>query len=308
MPLESKMFSGDPKLEACAARDSAHIMLGARGDHVRKIQSALNLVNRAALDLDGIYGTGVAAAVLRYKQARDIVNRSYQQQADNIVGRMTIMRLDEEVKALESSPQKQSAFICTDFYGCESHDHPNCPRRDPKIAGPRSEIEVAPDGTMSHFGTPRNPLRLGKMVTIGGAWEAAYLGFENYVPDPLQDPSMPMGMVHGRTFTNRLRSQSVSDISFRSTPLDRFMRWEIPRICMIGARLTFVSDKPNVTRLMRYFAAIGNVIESGTITERYVNANGILTTSSRNYAVVTVLRINPWLEPGFLSAAGPRPR
>ena len=38
---------------------------------------------------------------------------------------------------------------------------------------------------MSYFGTPRNPLRSGKMVTIGGAWEAEYLGFVNRVPDPL---------------------------------------------------------------------------------------------------------------------------
>src|SRR6476619_1751601 len=103
MPLLSQIFSGDAKLEACAVQDSAHITQGARGNHVAKIQSALNLVDRANLQIDGIYGTGTAAAVLRYKQARDIVNRTYQRQADNIVGKMTIDRLDKDVLAAERS-------------------------------------------------------------------------------------------------------------------------------------------------------------------------------------------------------------
>ena len=76
---------------------------GCEGDHVSKIQSALNLVDRASLQLDGIYGARTAAAVLRYKQARNIINRSYQQQADNIVGKMTIDRLDKDVLAAERS-------------------------------------------------------------------------------------------------------------------------------------------------------------------------------------------------------------
>jgi peptidoglycan hydrolase-like protein with peptidoglycan-binding domain len=107
MPLLSQMFSGDAKLEACAVHDSAHIAQGARGDHVSKIQSALNLVDRATLQIDGIYGAFTAAAVLRYKQVRNIVNRSYQQQADNVVGRMTIDRLDKDVLAAEQNPDSR---------------------------------------------------------------------------------------------------------------------------------------------------------------------------------------------------------
>jgi hypothetical protein len=41
MALQSQLFSGDPKLEAAAVSDSAHIVPGSSGDHVRKIQMAL---------------------------------------------------------------------------------------------------------------------------------------------------------------------------------------------------------------------------------------------------------------------------
>jgi hypothetical protein len=51
--------------------------------------------------VDGIYGPATANAVLRYKRKRDIVNRSYQTSADNVVGKMTIASLDREIKALE---------------------------------------------------------------------------------------------------------------------------------------------------------------------------------------------------------------
>jgi hypothetical protein len=40
MALVSQLFSSDPKLEACAVSDSAHIHRGAAGTHVGKIQQA----------------------------------------------------------------------------------------------------------------------------------------------------------------------------------------------------------------------------------------------------------------------------
>ncbi|QEH38808.1 hypothetical protein OJF2_74180 [Aquisphaera giovannonii] len=101
MPLRSRLFGGDSKLEAASQADSAHVTPGARGEHVSKIQKALNLVDGAGLDEDGIYGNGTARAVLRFKQARGIVNRAYQSQADDIVGRMTVAALDREVFARE---------------------------------------------------------------------------------------------------------------------------------------------------------------------------------------------------------------
>ena len=47
MPLKSKLLSGDPKLEAAAVSNPAHILRGATGPHVAKIQ-------RALLEIDGL--------------------------------------------------------------------------------------------------------------------------------------------------------------------------------------------------------------------------------------------------------------
>lgn len=104
MTLRSQLFRGDAKLEAAAAVDLAHIVPGSIGDHVRKIQRALNQLDNARLEIDGVYGQRTADAVLAYKQKRNIVNRSYQTQADNIVGRMTVARMDGELPKTELGP------------------------------------------------------------------------------------------------------------------------------------------------------------------------------------------------------------
>lgn len=101
MSLRSQLFAGDNKLEAAAISDAAHIGPGASGDHVRKIQAALRQLDGSQLSTDGQYGPGTAAAVLAFKQKRDIVNRSYQSSADNIVGKMTIAAMDAELAANE---------------------------------------------------------------------------------------------------------------------------------------------------------------------------------------------------------------
>lgn len=105
MPLQSKLFSGDPKLEAAATSNPAHITQGAVGPYVGKIQQALMLLDGDPIDqkeLDGKrYGPSTAAAVLSYKKKHDVVNRSYQSQADNIVGIMTMAALDKDMRELE---------------------------------------------------------------------------------------------------------------------------------------------------------------------------------------------------------------
>ena len=108
--LKSQLFRGDAKLEAAAASPLAHIVPGARGDHVRKIQLALNQLDNAGLDPDGIYGQATANAVLAFKQKRGIINRSYQTEADNIVGIMTMAALDDEMAASEGS-QDEVPFV-----------------------------------------------------------------------------------------------------------------------------------------------------------------------------------------------------
>ena len=90
MALQSKLFRGDAKLEAALVSDPAHIGQGAIGSHVGKIQQALNELDGAGLNPDGNYGPATARAVLAYKQKRNIINRSYQTRADNIVGKMTM--------------------------------------------------------------------------------------------------------------------------------------------------------------------------------------------------------------------------
>ena len=105
MALQSSLFKGDPQLEAAATSHAAHITPGARGPHVAKIQRALNVIQELSLAEDGAYGAGTAAAVLLYKQQRNIVNTSYQHAADDIVGIMTIAALDQELLGLETPPE-----------------------------------------------------------------------------------------------------------------------------------------------------------------------------------------------------------
>jgi peptidoglycan hydrolase-like protein with peptidoglycan-binding domain len=104
MTLQSQAFRDDPKLQAAARDPSAHIIRGARGTHVAKIQNALNILDHAELRGDGEYGPLTAAAVLAYKRKRDIVNYAYQTAADDIVGVMTMTVLDREMAEREREP------------------------------------------------------------------------------------------------------------------------------------------------------------------------------------------------------------
>jgi hypothetical protein len=87
-------------------QDAAHITKNARGDHVSKIHTALYVLDKISVAADELrtqtYGPSTAEAVLAYKQRRRIINYSYQTQADNIVGKMTIDRMDREMVISES--------------------------------------------------------------------------------------------------------------------------------------------------------------------------------------------------------------
>lgn len=109
MPLQSNLFKGDHSLEKTLILDSAHVLPGAKGEAVNKIQLALIVLDNASISrqeiLDGSYGRSTAAAVLAYKSKRRIINFSYQKQADNIVGKMTIANLDQEMSVYEQRSQ-----------------------------------------------------------------------------------------------------------------------------------------------------------------------------------------------------------
>jgi hypothetical protein len=81
MALVSSFFKGNAALEACALKDSAHITLGAIGDHVAKIQFALFALDRLKIDQEELvsqrYGKSTASAVLAYKKNRKIINHYY---------------------------------------------------------------------------------------------------------------------------------------------------------------------------------------------------------------------------------------
>jgi len=101
MALQSKLFRGDSKLEACLVHDSAHIKEGAVGEHVSKIHTALFAIDGLSVAPDELrtytYGTSTARAVLAFKTKRKIINYSYERRVDNIVGKMTIAALDKEM-------------------------------------------------------------------------------------------------------------------------------------------------------------------------------------------------------------------
>jgi hypothetical protein len=105
MPLISQLFKGDPVFEACLTKDSAHIVQGAKGPHIAKIHFALMTTDKfypaqSEID-DSIYGPSTATGVLAYKRKRRIINFGYEKQADNIVGKMTIARMDADMFRLE---------------------------------------------------------------------------------------------------------------------------------------------------------------------------------------------------------------
>ncbi|BCW89717.1 hypothetical protein sos41_28830 [Alphaproteobacteria bacterium SO-S41] len=105
MALKSRLFAGNKALEAAAKDNAAHIVPGATGEHVSKIQGALQALDNARIVTAELarrnYGPSTAAAVLAYKTKRNIINRSYQQSADNVTGIMTLARMDEELAAVE---------------------------------------------------------------------------------------------------------------------------------------------------------------------------------------------------------------
>jgi hypothetical protein len=256
---------------------------------VRKIQTALNALSSGPrrenfdLKVDGIYGPKTAAAVKAYKAApqRRILGPG-QTTPDDIVGKRTIKSLDDEMEIKENeSPAITTSLIAFDPFGAK-HEHSKCP--PPSVD---KEIEIAPDGTMSHIATPLNPLRFGRMVNIGGIFEASYLGFQDFVPDPRLDRDMPVDQVKGRPFTTTLRDHSVSDICFRSAPLDPFMQKELLRICARGARLTVAGDESQ--RTLDFIRSIGLIIETGTVVENQGQPN----EKEKNFIIATVLNVNP---------------
>jgi hypothetical protein len=105
MPLVSKWFRDNERLQKSLLSDPAHVVIGDVGPHVTLIQGALIALDGDLISADEFstetYGKSTAGAVLDYKTRRGIINHSYQTQADNIVGKMTIRSLDDEMLGRE---------------------------------------------------------------------------------------------------------------------------------------------------------------------------------------------------------------
>jgi hypothetical protein len=106
--LESDELSTNPqpiqeRLNRCLASDPAHIQRGETGAHVAVIQRALEKIRLVAPELKlpkindnaGVYGPDTAATVREYKRINGIIRTG--QKLDDIVGRMTLTRLDDEL-------------------------------------------------------------------------------------------------------------------------------------------------------------------------------------------------------------------
>jgi hypothetical protein len=105
MPLVSLLLRDEPRLQACLVADTAHVVPGTAGRHVGLIHKVLLVLDKADISASelrsSLYGPTTTAAVLAYKRKRNIVNRAYQTTADNIVGKMTIAKMDNELVLLD---------------------------------------------------------------------------------------------------------------------------------------------------------------------------------------------------------------
>ncbi len=100
--LQSELFKDIARLQDCAERDPAHVMLKSpreRGPHVRAIQQALQDLDQANISATELnkqeYGEDTANAVAAYKNKRRIFGPG-QIVADKIVGTGTIRKMDLE--------------------------------------------------------------------------------------------------------------------------------------------------------------------------------------------------------------------
>jgi hypothetical protein len=232
MALNSTLFKDDPKLQACLVSDPAHVVPGAQGEHVGKIQNALVSLGAGVIsdqELSGmVYGPTTARTVLAFKgPPRNIINRAYQSTPDDIVGKMTIAALDREMLEFENRPPPApvavSIFVSLTPEGAP-HDHGQCP------------FEHRGTERVHHLATPINPGGFGRKINVGGERETQYLGFEDFVTDA--------GVVGGppRPITDTLPDSSASDICLRSSPITARGETEIRRIAMSHCRLVLATN------------------------------------------------------------------
>ena len=260
MPLTSQLFKDDDNLQRCLVSPTAHVTPGIRGPHVGKRQQALIILGAGVIDPGEIagtfYGTTTVRAVLAFKgPPRNIINRTYQQTPDNIVGQMTIQALDLEMRKFDEQPP--SLLVSVTAAG-SPHDHTRCPRLE---AG-------------EHEGTPINPLGFGLKLNIFGDHETDYLGFQDVSTDIefiSRNEGGPRRLTFDRPGQPGLPSGRASDICMRSSPVtdEDFTRRtgkpntisEIKRLAMPGCRLTYGGSEVNIASFGAKIQRLGVLME-----------------------------------------------
>lgn len=277
----SKHFRQNDRLQKCLVSDAHHVVMGDRGEHVGLIQQALTLLGMGIIAPAEIaskhYGRTTADAVLRFKgPPRNIINKTYQNSPDNIVGKMTIEYLDCEMQEFER--RKPSFYVSETVHG-QPHDHSRCPRLQ---AG-------------NHERTPINPQRFGAMINFYGDHETDYLGFKDYAVDPKYQVAesgeiRPLSWIAPER--GGLRDKSASDICMRSIPVYeahevpkgvRSIVDEIRRVAMPGCRITFAGEPVYAHKIIK----LGPLIERIDL-KRPVIINGQTIGESTNSAWVVV--------------------
>jgi hypothetical protein len=121
--LHSRFLKDEPEFRAALVSDPAHIKKDNSGDHVSFVHQTLRILDGANIAPDELqnrlYGDTTAAAVLAYKQKRNIINKSYQQDADNIVGKMTTRSFDDELAKLEAGTPIHTGFTAAQIEDVE---------------------------------------------------------------------------------------------------------------------------------------------------------------------------------------------
>jgi len=277
MPLKSKLFTEDLKvrarLEACLVSDPAHVFQGHRGDHVGRIQRALIVLGAGVIDQSELlsmhYGRTTAGTVEQYKQnyKPPIINWSYQKTADDIVGKMTIARLDDDMYHFENRPEPKPApfsiYVSLSKVGDQPHNHDSCPTTGSWIGR---------DGHVVHLGTPIYPKGTGRKINIWGEGETNYLGFEDYVTElGIPGPVRPLTQ---KDTARGLPDACASDICVRNSPINKTCQDEIRRIAMPRCRFTWKGTTNGLASVKPFLDSLGTLIEKGvTVDEDNTDEN-----------------------------------
>ena len=296
MPLTSQLFRGDAALEAAANVDSAHITPGARGPHVAKIQTALNILEQGGLTTDGAYGPATATAVLNFKTKRDIVNRAYQTKADDIVGKMTMVALDAAMAANGGAGASFAPVGFSQHFAC---DH--VVQGSKKKSGGASDLEL-PDPSLAALAVSMVPkLRFvirstQTLLASGGrfihahqklvepqghieteARKCIHLLKNVFSIDQLASPRagydnivrvfFNMNVALNRSFAPNLRDPSVLFVPNRHTSMEHVNAYTVPR----GAfkeeddRIAGINEPASRIYICNHFTTYSEIVQVGIL-------------------------------------------